>query len=102
MIMHLPSSPRSPTCVPCPACGSTNIRDDYDGLVTSQLGIDYQNGWTTCECGYEGPEINAVGSETDNIRDMVWTAWNNLGNDLTLSHREIIEAASSIAAQQQR
>jgi len=64
--------------LPCPNCGSVNIADDYDSLVTSMSGIDRQGGWTECcDCGFEGPEVMAEGNDTENIFAMVWNAWND-------------------------
>jgi len=67
--------------LPCPRCGSDNVRDDYSRLVTSSSGIDYQSGWIDCEdCGLEGSEIHTKGEETERLREMVWAAWDDFAD----------------------
>ena len=63
----------------CPQCGSQNVADEYDALRTSALGIDRQCGWVKCcedGCEHQGPMVCADGTDTDNINQEVWAAWN--------------------------
>lgn len=63
---------------PCPFCGSINLEENFGGLTTSQLGIDYQSGNIEClDCQAYGPYTKAMGEETDHLMEMTWAAWNN-------------------------
>ena len=62
---------------PCPHCGGQNIEEDYNGMITSSKGIDYQCGWIEClDCKYEY-SYNAKGEEVNRLRDIVYDGWNN-------------------------
>lgn len=71
--------------LPCPFCGSEEVEDDYDAVMTTYDGPsykptgwhEYQDGWINCKtCGASGPHVRAKDQQVDDVNIMVHNAWN--------------------------
>ena len=70
----------------CPFCGSNDVADDYDAVITTFDGPgenptgwhEYQTGWVDCNtCGAQGPFVRAKDEQIESINSMVRNVWNN-------------------------